>query len=171
MYIPILSVVHVSSGVSFDVRFEKLQFMAITLKTVPIRRHLALIDCSSEDESPSQYMVPYQAYQWPMGYYSYYQQYIPMPYVHYPLYQYPQIQYPSAPQYIPEYGWNSVLVPGFEGHEIGKNVHLEIDLLHEIWAPQEMELENLYYQTEQVRAECRTRPRPLLQSYQPLEMY
>lgn len=85
-----------------------------------------------------QYQIQQLAYSLPMG--------PPMVPIHH-------IQCTEASQrvYAPEYGWNSILMPG---------AHKEQDdhymFHHEIWAPQDHELEKLHVLTEQVFTELFT---------------
>ncbi|CAL2036597.1 unnamed protein product [Caenorhabditis brenneri] len=198
-YIPILSIINTSTGVSVDFRFDLLQFVAVkSFHSIAIRhakrstRTLSLLGpCPSiteEMEKPKNVMNPRliqnnlyqmnQFYPYTYGYSSGFVaptvQYHPYRYDY--LYCYPQLQYPlhqlhhpllvpptqiqySQPkteqniykseikEYVPEYGWNPILVPEAKT-ESDENVHL--GLHHNVWTPQKMELENLYFKTEQI---------------------
>lgn len=228
-YIPILSIINVSTGVSIDYRFELLVFIAVkSYQSMPVRHakrsgrlspiltsnpveivieeaeekksgnRLALQVLPQESQQQIAQFYPPPSYSY--GYSNGREMSVPYPqHPHaYPFDQvllYPQLQYPihhalpySIPfspipiqydgrtnhptnqqsiqeeeefqededTYTPEYGWNSILVPGCKNEHIEEDVHNLLGFHNDIWAPQEMELERLYYQAKQ--------------NYHPLEM-
>ncbi|CAI2349119.1 unnamed protein product [Caenorhabditis sp. 36 PRJEB53466] len=168
-YVPVLSVLHVSSGLSFDFRFDQLKFVAVKgYKSVQIRhmkrdssRFFPLFVPSNYPPSEvTESLDPMTLQVLPYVYGEFFPPPPPSPQSHdfscmpqSEVVQYMDPEQEAENEYEPEYGWNLILVPEKRTKE--EMVTKKLD--HEIWGPQEKELEKLYFQTEQ--------------DYHPLEMY